>query len=121
MAQILNRTSEAYKHLVYWDLDSVRSGEERGHHFHEKETERFYVLSGEIKLLVQDLETGAKKLILLKAGDRLTVTPRVGHAFRSRRRRPRGRHLNDSAMYKPAETNICYPNSDVLYVMKATG
>ena len=27
MAQILNRATETYRHLVYWDLDSTKSGE----------------------------------------------------------------------------------------------
>lgn len=27
MAQILNRATEAYRHLVYWDLDSPKSEE----------------------------------------------------------------------------------------------
>jgi hypothetical protein len=36
MAQILNRAAETFRHLVYWDLDSTKSGEERGDHYHEK-------------------------------------------------------------------------------------
>ena len=79
MAQILNRAAETYRHL-----DSTKSGEERGHHYHEKKTENFYVLTGEFDLLVHNLETGRKKIYLVKAGDRLQIAPRIAHAFRSK-------------------------------------
>ena len=84
MAQILNRAAETYRHLVYWDLDSTKSGEERGHHYHEKKTENFYVLTGEFDLLIHDLETDHKGVYVVKAGDRLQIAPRIAHAFRSR-------------------------------------
>jgi mannose-6-phosphate isomerase-like protein (cupin superfamily) len=84
MAQILNRANETFKHLVYWDLDSVQNGQERGHHYHASKTERYYILSGEIELRLQDLETSERKTLLLKAGSRVVISPRVAHAFRSR-------------------------------------
>jgi dTDP-4-dehydrorhamnose 3,5-epimerase-like enzyme len=84
MAQILNRTAETYRHLVYWDLDSTKSGEERGHHYHRRKTENFYVLTGEFDLLIHDLETGRKEVLVVKAGDRLRIFPGIAHAFRSR-------------------------------------
>jgi dTDP-4-dehydrorhamnose 3,5-epimerase-like enzyme len=84
MAQILNRTAETYRHLVYWDLDSTKSGEERGHHYHGKKTENFYVLTGEFDLLIHDLKTDHKEVFVAKAGDRLQIAPRIAHAFRSK-------------------------------------
>ena len=84
MAQILNRTAETYRHLVYWDLDSTKSGEERGHHYHRRKTENFYVLTGEFDLLIHDLETGHKEILVVKAGERLQIAPGIAHAFRSR-------------------------------------
>ncbi len=84
MAQILNRAGETYRHLVYWDLDSTTSGQERGHHYHAAKTENFYVLTGELDLLVHDLATGQREVFLVRAGDRLRLAPRVAHAFRSR-------------------------------------
>ncbi len=83
MAQILNRANETFKLLVYWDLDSARNGQERGHHYHTGKTEHFYILSGEIELYVEDLETSEKKTLVLKAGSRLAISPGVAHAFRS--------------------------------------
>jgi mannose-6-phosphate isomerase-like protein (cupin superfamily) len=84
MAQLLNRSTESFRHLVYWDLDSTKTGEERGHHYHGKKNENFYVLTGEFDLLVHDLETNQKEVIVVKTGDRLQITPRVAHAFRSK-------------------------------------
>jgi quercetin dioxygenase-like cupin family protein len=83
MAQILNRKNEAYRHLVYWDLD--QTGQERGHHYHQRKTENVYILSGEMDLLVEDLESGSKETILVQAGDRLTIRPHLAHAYRSRK------------------------------------
>jgi dTDP-4-dehydrorhamnose 3,5-epimerase-like enzyme len=84
MAQILNRRNETFKHLVYWDLDYVRNGQERGHHYHVRKTEHFYILAGEIELYLEDLETSERKTLVLNAGNRLAINPRVAHAFRSR-------------------------------------
>jgi mannose-6-phosphate isomerase-like protein (cupin superfamily) len=83
MAQIFNRTNEAFRHLVYWELDSVKSGQERGHHYHERKIEHFYVLTGELELSLKDLEGFDNKRLLVKAGNRLAISPRVAHAFRS--------------------------------------
>lgn len=83
MAQILNRVDEAFRHLVYWELDSGRSGQERGHHYHERKVEWFYVLTGELELSLKDIESPAVKKLIVKAGNRLTIHPKVAHAFRS--------------------------------------
>jgi mannose-6-phosphate isomerase-like protein (cupin superfamily) len=83
MAQILNRTDQVFKQLVYWELDSAKSGQERGHHYHEKKIEHFYVLTGELELSIKELESSVSKKLLVKAGNRLDISPRVAHAFRS--------------------------------------
>jgi mannose-6-phosphate isomerase-like protein (cupin superfamily) len=83
MAQILNRSDQAFKQLVYWELDSTKSGQERGHHYHEKKIEHFYVLTGDLELSLRDLESSDSQKILLKAGNRVNISPRVAHAFRS--------------------------------------
>ena len=83
MAQILNRSDEVFKNLVYWELDSSKSGQVRGHHYHEKKTERFYVLTGELELSVKELESSSSKKLIVRAGNRLSIAPRVAHVFRS--------------------------------------
>jgi dTDP-4-dehydrorhamnose 3,5-epimerase-like enzyme len=84
MAQILNRSHKSFRHLVYWELDSPATGQERGHHYHRRKTENYYVISGELDLLLEDLETGVKQVVSLPAGCRLHIKPGVAHAFRSR-------------------------------------
>lgn len=83
MAQILNRADEAFKQLVYWELDSTHSNQERGHHCHKKRIERIYILSGELELFLKDIESPDNKKVIIKAGDRLTISPRIAHAYRS--------------------------------------
>jgi mannose-6-phosphate isomerase-like protein (cupin superfamily) len=83
MVQILNRPYEAFKHLVYWELDSTNSGQERGHHSHERKIEHYYVFTGELELLLKDVESFVSKKLVVKAGNRLAISPRVAHAFRS--------------------------------------
>ncbi len=84
MAQILNRPHECYRHLVYWDLDTPRSGQERGHHYHGRKVEFFYVLSGSLELMLKDLGTGETMTVPVEAGERISIQPNVAHAFRSR-------------------------------------
>jgi dTDP-4-dehydrorhamnose 3,5-epimerase-like enzyme len=84
MAQILNRAQESFRHLVYWDLNSTVTGAERGHHYHRRKTENFYVIAGELDLLLEDPETGAREMARLTSGCRLTIKPGLAHAFRSR-------------------------------------
>jgi len=83
MAQFLNRGNEGYKHLVYWDLDTSRTGAERGHHYHTRKVEFFYVLSGKLELMLKDLETGEAMTVPVEGGQRITLEQNVAHAFRS--------------------------------------
>ena len=57
MAQVLNRAREPFHHLVYWDLDSPRTGAERGHHLHARKTDRLYVATTDVPspLLPRDI------------------------------------------------------------------
>jgi len=83
LAQIINGTA-AIRHLVYWDLDSPRSGQTRGNHYHRVKTEECYVLTGEIEVTVVDRETSEREVITARAGDRITVDPGVAHSYRSK-------------------------------------
>lgn len=83
MAQILNRADFCLRHLVYWDLDSAKSGQCRGNHYHLKKTERYYVITGQLELLLFDTAASQGEIIRVSGGDRITVPPRVAHVFRS--------------------------------------
>ena len=84
MAQIVNRREDAFRQIVYWDIDSTRTGVDRGHHYHRKKTDRMYVISGEVELLLEDPQTGAQDRVILMAGDRVEILPGIAHAVRSR-------------------------------------
>ena len=83
MAQIINRPDAAIRQIVYWDIDSARTGVDRGHHYHRKKTDRLYVISGEVELLLEDPQTGAQERVILRAGDRVQILPGIAHAVRS--------------------------------------
>jgi len=83
MAQIINRADASFRQIVYWDLDSPRTGVDRGHHCHRKKTDRLYVISGTIEILLEDPRTGEQDIRQLKAGDRILIAPGIAHAARS--------------------------------------
>ncbi|MDO9543420.1 MAG: hypothetical protein Q7J98_14025 [Kiritimatiellia bacterium] len=83
MAQILNRAEESFQHLVYWDLDSAKSGQLRGNHYHLRKTERYYVISGQLDLFLEDITSLQNEKIRLLPGSRVTLPPRVAHSFKS--------------------------------------
>jgi len=83
MAQILNRAGECFRHLVYWDLDSGKSRQTRGNHYHLCKTERYYVISGRLELFLEDAQSSQTEKIKLSAGNCVTVHPYVAHAFKS--------------------------------------
>jgi len=83
LAQIVNGTA-AVRHLVYWDLDSPRSGQTRGSHYHRIKTEVCYVLTGEIEVTAVDRETSERAILIVRGGDRITLAPGVAHSYRSK-------------------------------------
>jgi mannose-6-phosphate isomerase-like protein (cupin superfamily) len=83
MAQILNRAEESFRHLVYWDLESPKSRQVRGNHYHLRKTERYYVISGELELILKDIASLQAEKVVIARGNRIVVAPNVAHAFRS--------------------------------------
>jgi dTDP-4-dehydrorhamnose 3,5-epimerase-like enzyme len=102
MAQIVNRTDASFRQIVYWDIDSPRTGVDRGHHYHRQKADRMYVISGEVALLLEDLQTGEKATAHLQAGDRVFIAPGVAHAVRSLTRAQVLEYAPDP--YDPADT-----------------
>lgn len=83
MAQIVNSTAEGFRHLVYWDLDSPKSGQTRGNHYHLRKTERYYILSGRLELSIRENGRSPEETIVVSAGDRVSICPLVVHSFKS--------------------------------------
>lgn len=59
------------------------TGAWRGNHFHEKKCEYFYVISGRLHGVFEDMDSGERFETELVVGDVLTIEPRCAHAFRA--------------------------------------
>jgi L-fuculose-phosphate aldolase len=69
-------------HLGYFSL--IPGQGFRGGHFHERKTEHFYVIAGELRLETQDMDTGRRTVIHLKEGQKAVIRPRCAHRFLAR-------------------------------------
>lgn len=54
----------------------------RGNHWHEKKTEYFYVISGRLRGVFEDLDTGETLDTELEQGTTIVIQPRCAHAFK---------------------------------------
>ncbi len=77
LVQIVN--SECFRHLVYLELK--KGNFFRGKHYHLNRKEVFYVISGKVKALFEDIETKERMEKILKTGDKVTILPKCAHAF----------------------------------------
>ena len=56
-------------------------GRWRGNHWHERKTEHFYVISGRLRGVIEDHDTGERLDTTLEEGTTLVIRPRSAHAF----------------------------------------
>ena len=56
----------------------IKVDSELGNHYHEYH-ETFYVLKGEANYTLINIDTGEKKTLTLKEGQRMTIKPRIAH------------------------------------------
>jgi len=66
-------------HLGYFSL--IPGQGFRGGHFHERKTEHFYVIAGELRLEIQDMDTGQRTVVPLNEGQKAVIRPRCAHRF----------------------------------------
>ena len=59
------------------------TGAWRGNHFHEKKREYFYIISGRVLGMFEDVDTGERAEAELATGDVIVIEPRCAHAFRA--------------------------------------
>jgi uncharacterized RmlC-like cupin family protein len=59
----------------------LQVGSVRGNHFHKVKQEWVYMMSGEVNLIVEDLESKARETILLLPGDLAFIQTGVVHAL----------------------------------------
>lgn len=65
-----------------FNIVRTKAGSRRGRmHYHEKNAEAFYIVSGKIDYRCKSLETGRTEQRIFSAGDFWSVQPYVGHDF----------------------------------------
>ncbi|MER7444891.1 cupin domain-containing protein [Micromonospora avicenniae] len=69
-----------YRYLAYLEF-RPEAGKPRGNHYHERRTETLYVISGRLRAVYQDLESGERAETILEAGDLVIVHPRCAHVY----------------------------------------
>ena len=60
----------------------LKTGSVRGNHSHREKEESFYLVSGELELHAEDLESGEREVVMLAAGDLAVIRPGGAHALR---------------------------------------
>lgn len=58
------------------------AGAFRGGHYHRKNREAFYIVSGGFELQLKDLESGEEQTCNIKKGDFFIIAPNVVHSFK---------------------------------------
>ena len=69
---------EGVRYLAFIEL---RPGTVRGNHFHKVKVEWVYVISGEVLLIIDDIETKARQSVPLRTGDLAVIQTGVAHAL----------------------------------------
>lgn len=69
---------DGYKQI---NVISSICGAIRGSHYHQYNTEAFYVISGSVKLLVYDYEKKQQQTFYFKSGDMFEIPPLIVHEF----------------------------------------
>jgi uncharacterized RmlC-like cupin family protein len=79
LAQIYDG-EEGIRYLAYAEL---RPGAVRGNHYHETKEECFYVIHGEILMVVEDIASKERASFPVVSGELVLLPVRIAHAFRS--------------------------------------
>jgi mannose-6-phosphate isomerase-like protein (cupin superfamily) len=69
---------EPMRYLAYIEL---RCGSVRGNHYHNVKEEWIYMISGEVVLVVEDIQSKARENVALTVGDLAVVQTGVAHAI----------------------------------------
>jgi dTDP-4-dehydrorhamnose 3,5-epimerase-like enzyme len=69
---------EEIHHLAFFE---IRRGFSRGHHYHQKKEEIFYLVRGKLRVHLMDLDTLQKEERILEKGDKVRILPLCGHIF----------------------------------------
>lgn len=72
---------DGWKQVNY--ISSV-AGAFRGNHWHQRNKEAFFVISGRFDLALEHTRTHEEESYLMKAGDFFIIPPKVSHSFKFR-------------------------------------
>jgi mannose-6-phosphate isomerase-like protein (cupin superfamily) len=78
LAQIYDG-DEGIRYLAWLEL---RAGTIRGNHVHRRKHEYFYLVAGEVELVMEDGTSGERAALTLVAGDLVYLEAGVAHAYR---------------------------------------
>lgn len=78
--QFTGITNETWEEV---NLIETYANQVRGGHYHRQTRELFYIVSGEIEVTVEELETGEKDQFTAKANDIFVIEPMHLHTFRT--------------------------------------
>ncbi len=62
----------------------TEAGQVRGNHYHKETRELFFIVSGEIEIVIRDLKSGEHSEMLVGKGDVFIIEPYELHTFRTR-------------------------------------
>ncbi len=79
---VLLSDGEEIRHITFFTLNPGPNYF-RGGHYHKKKTEKFYVVSGKLNILIVDVDTKEKNIIEIIAGQRVTIYPMCTHKFQA--------------------------------------
>lgn len=99
LAQVLN--GDIYRFLAYLEFRPDAS-KPRGNHYHAIKTESLYLISGRVRAVYQDVESGERTEAVLEAGDLVTVHPNCAHVYYALEFSQAVEVANE--MYDPADT-----------------
>ena len=75
---VLTDGTTPLRHLSYLEL---RPAMLRGNHFHKLRHEFFYLIHGELTLVLSDIDTGERASRQMRAGDLAYITPGIAHVL----------------------------------------
>ncbi|MBM4436884.1 MAG: hypothetical protein FJ029_06545 [Actinobacteria bacterium] len=74
MMRVFNRSDQAIRHIVFWTLESGSSVQNRGHHYHLRKVETFYVVNWRLRVLLEDCETHEHAEVVVSEGTGLPLS-----------------------------------------------
>jgi len=69
----------AMRYIAFVEL---REGTVRGNHFHKCKDEWIYLLSGEVRLVVEDPQSKKREFMEVQTGELVVIAPGVAHALK---------------------------------------